>query len=115
MRAIRLLIVFGALAVAGLAQGVPAQAHDWTLWHGCQGPIGCYGNATIYYHHSRLRVCDTKADGNRVRAWYNFADVRILPTAWAPNQGCIRWGAGHAFQVFKVCVERRGCTGWGRW
>lgn len=104
-------LIAAVFAVAGLATPQPAEAHDWTLWHGCRGPYGCMGSARTFDNHTKLRVCDTKVDGNRVRGWYNLAQYQF-PTGWAPSGGCIYWAVAYSYTAFNVCVQRHGCAGW---
>lgn len=121
MRITGLLIMAGVVIIAGLVPPASAQAHDWTLWHGCRPQIGCAGSARTLDDHKDIRVCDTQKDGRRVRAWTTLLNnifegieggFHKAHTDWAPSSRCLLVENGYPLQEFNVCVEGMDCRGW---
>ncbi|HEX8082071.1 MAG TPA: hypothetical protein VF557_17805 [Jatrophihabitans sp.] len=84
----------------------------WIIVGGTSGGIA--GEAR-WNANDWLEVCDRAVDGNGVRAhvapYLGSTNVSITP--WAPSRGCIdpRWYS-QTWQVFRVCAENIGCSGW---
>jgi hypothetical protein len=121
MRAVKVLVLVGVLAIGLFATTTTASAshtrYHCTLfaWHPSDNSWTCATSVAGFY-----RACDYHVDGHRVRGWIDVSgsvDHRI--TAWAPSQGCtepagVAYGGMHIVAI-RSCTEAEGCSAWVRW